>query len=166
MTTVRQLPGRVPRAQLAAALGALLALATVLPNVLGRVVLHDCLVAEGPLAALGLRLAVLRSAVECPDGSFGFGATSQGAVLLLSVAVPVVLAHVVLSACGVGLGVVARRGVTVAAAVLSARLAPHVALATPGVPAGRPWTTVDAPVHVRRDRGHDPTRPHRGPPAR
>ena len=166
MTTVRQVPGRVPRAQLAAALGTLLALAAALPAVLGRVVLHDCLVAEGPLAALGVRLAVLRSAVECPDGSFALGATSQGAVILLSVAVPVVVAHVVLSACGLGLGVLARRGVAAAAAVVSSRLAPPVALALPGVPAGPVRTAVDAPVHVRHDRGHDPRRPRRGPPVR
>jgi hypothetical protein len=69
----------------------------------GRVLLHDCVSAAGVLGPLGLRLSVLRDAADCPDGAYGLGAVSQGAVVLLSVAVPVAALYLLLTACGVGL---------------------------------------------------------------
>lgn len=162
---VLRAPGSAP-AHLTGALGAVLAAASVVLVTQGRVLLHGCVAADGPLAALGLRFAVLRSADECPEGTLGLGAASQGAVLLLSVAVPVVAAHLLLAACGLGLGVVARRAWSAAGRVLAAGL-PRPLLAVPApLPAPAGATVPDVAVHVRRDRGHDPARPRRGPPGR
>lgn len=69
----------------------------------GRVLLHDCVSAGGALGPLGLRLSVLRDAADCPEGAYGLGTVSQGAVVLLSAAAPVVALYVLLTACGVGL---------------------------------------------------------------
>jgi len=69
----------------------------------GRVLLHDCVSASGVLGPLGLRLSVLRDAADCPEGTYGLGAMSQGAVLLLSVAAPVASLYLLLTVCGVGL---------------------------------------------------------------
>ena len=48
-------------------------------------------------------LSVLRDAADCPEGAYGLGSVSQGAVVLLSVAAPVAALYLVLTACGVGL---------------------------------------------------------------
>jgi len=148
------------------ALGAALAFASVVLVTQGRVLLHQCVVADGPFAALGVRLALLRSASECPDGTLGLGSASQGAVLLLSVTAPLLATHLLLTVCGLSLGAVARRGVAVAVAVAS-RLLPAVpALGAAGLPAGVDVPLQDRRPTLRRDRGHDPARPRRGPPAR
>ncbi|GIG22552.1 hypothetical protein Cch01nite_32760 [Cellulomonas chitinilytica] len=68
----------------------------------GRVLLHQCLPAGG-LGPWGVGLAVLRDASECPDGSYALGSVASGAVVLLSVAVPVLVAHLLAALCGVGL---------------------------------------------------------------
>ncbi|MBD7917299.1 hypothetical protein H9657_03275 [Cellulomonas sp. Sa3CUA2] len=155
------------RTHLLGAVGTTLAVLSVVVGAQGRVLLHQCVVADGPLAALGVRMALLRSASECPDGALGLGSASTGAVLLLSVALPVVAAHVLLTACGLGLGVVARRGVAAVAALLASHLVPPVVVAGTPVPTARPLLLAGGPVvRVRRDRGHDPARPRRGPPAR
>ena len=52
---------------------------------------------------MALRLAVLQDAADCPEGSYGMGTVSRGAVLLLSVALPVLVGYALLAACGVGL---------------------------------------------------------------
>lgn len=151
-------------------LGAFAVLLCVLSVVLaahGRVLLHQCVVADGPFASLGVRMAVLRSAAECPDGTLGLGVASTGAVLLLSVAVPVVVVHLLLAACGLGLGVALRRGAVAVAALLLVHLLRPVAAAVLPAVAGRPALPVaGAGVVVRHDRGHDPARPRRGPPVR
>lgn len=150
-------------------LGALAVLLSALSVVLaahGRVLLHQCVAADGPLASLGVRMAVLRSAAECPEGTLGLGAASTGAVLLLSVAVPVVVLHLLLAACGLGLGVVLRRGAAAVAALLVAHLPRPVEPAAPPAAAGRVLPGAGAGVVVRRDREHDPARPRRGPPVR
>ncbi|WP_421732282.1 hypothetical protein [Cellulomonas sp.] len=72
----------------------------------GRVLLHDCVSAGGVLGPLGLRLSVLRDAADCPEGAYGLGTVSQGAVVLLSVAAPVAALYLLLTACGVGLSAV------------------------------------------------------------
>lgn len=153
------------RAHLLGLLGVLLSVASVVLGVQGRVLLHQCLAAEGPLAALGMRLAVLRSAAECPEGAVGLGTTSQGAVVLLSVALPVLAAHVLLAACGLGLGAAARRGAATVRALLAARLVARTPVAPVVVPA-RVRVTADVAVRVPAGRVLDPARPHRGPPAR
>lgn len=155
------------RAHVLGALAVLLAAASVVLAAHGRVLLHQCVAADGPFASLGVRMAVLRSAAECPEGTLGLGAASTGAVLLLSVAIPVVVVHLLLAACGLGLGVVLRRGAAAVAALLVAHLLPPVAAVGLPVVAGRRVLPGAGPaVTVRRDRGHDPARPRRGPPAR
>jgi hypothetical protein len=90
-----------PRLSVAAA--AVLAGVAAVLAVHGRVLLHDCVSAAGVLGPLGLRLSVLRDAADCPEGAYGLGTMSQGAVVLLSVAAPVAALYLVLTACGVGL---------------------------------------------------------------
>lgn len=69
----------------------------------GRVLLHDCVSTGGAFGSLGLRLAVLQDVADCPEGAYGLGGVSRGAVLLLSVALPVLVGYALLTACGVGL---------------------------------------------------------------
>ena len=91
----------VPRLSLAVAV-AFAGLAAVVAAQ-GRVLLHDCVSAAGVLGPLGLRLSVLRDAADCPEGTYGLGSMSQGAVVLLSVAAPVASLYLLLTVCGVGL---------------------------------------------------------------
>ncbi|MBO3084997.1 hypothetical protein [Cellulomonas fengjieae] len=102
MTTRRGQHGAAARLSLVVPL-VLAGLAAVVAGQ-GRVLLHDCVSAGGALGPLGLRLAVLRDAADCPEGAYGLGPMSQGAVVLLSVAVPVAALYLVLTACGIGLG--------------------------------------------------------------
>ncbi len=95
-----------PRAAVAAA--GLAALAGLLLAASGRVLLHQCVAAVG-LSPLGVRLSVLQDAADCPDGTYAFGPAAGGAVLLLSVTMPLLVAHLVLTAGGAGLGVVLAR---------------------------------------------------------
>ncbi|WP_146931017.1 hypothetical protein [Cellulomonas xylanilytica] len=100
--TARRGPHRAaPRLSLVAAV-AFAGLAAVVAAQ-GRVLLHDCVSAAGVLGPLGLRLSVLRDAADCPEGAYGLGTMSQGAVVLLSVAAPVAALYLLLTVCGVGL---------------------------------------------------------------
>jgi hypothetical protein len=116
----------------------------------GRVLLHDC-VSGGVFGSLGLRLAVLQDVADCPEGAYGLGGVSRGAVVLLSVALPVLVGYLLLTACGVGLSALlvraARQARTMLRAVLP-RLASDaspvpvrhgslVAVARPSVPRAR-----------------------------
>ena len=117
----------------------------------GRVVLHDCVSSTGAFGALGLHLALLQDVADCPEGSYGLGGVSRGAVLLLSVALPVVVGYTLLTACGVGLSALLVRAARQARAILHAvlpRLATdaspvivrperHVAIVGPSVPRTR-----------------------------
>ncbi|GIG38854.1 hypothetical protein Cph01nite_06160 [Cellulomonas phragmiteti] len=173
MAPVARRPHRRPhlpshlRPHLLGAFGTVLAVLSVLLGAQGRVLLHQCVVADGPFAALGVRMAVLRSAAECPDGTLGLGAASTGAVVLLSVALPVVAGHLLLTACGLGLGVAARRGVAAVGALLTSHLVPPVlVVGLPAAPARAAVPPSGPTVRGRPDHGHDPARPRRGPPAR
>jgi hypothetical protein len=84
---------------LAVALGPVVGLAVAAQ---GRVLLHQCLPAGG-VGPWGVGLAVLRDASECPEGTYALGSAASGAVLLLSVAVPLLVGHLVAAALGVGL---------------------------------------------------------------
>jgi len=84
---------------LAVALGPVVGLALAAQ---GRVLLHQCLPAGG-IGPWGVGLAVLRDASECPEGSYALGSAAGGAVVLLSVAVPLLVGHLVAAALGVGL---------------------------------------------------------------
>jgi len=112
---------RGPYAALARLLPLAGLVAAALPAALaaqGRVLLHDCVAAGGVLGPLGLRLSVLRDAADCPDGSYGLGTMSQGAVVLLSVAVPVAALYLLLTACGIGLTAVLVRAARQVATLL------------------------------------------------
>jgi hypothetical protein len=131
----------------------------------GRIALHQCVSADGALGPLGLRLALLRNAADCPDGTVAFTPLARGGVVvLLSVSVPVLLFHLALGAGGLGLSAVLVRAVRSAAGVLAAAL-PRVPRATVGV-VGRVRRFV-APVEVRSLRSIAAVlaaHPHRGPP--
>ncbi|QCB94584.1 hypothetical protein [Cellulomonas shaoxiangyii] len=156
---------RHARARALTLAGVLVAATPLVAAAQGRVMVHRCVAADGALASLGLRMDVLASADHCPQGAYALGATSQGAVLLLSVAVPVVVLHLVLAAAGLGLGALVRRARTGVVALLGAAAVRRVvARALPAVPR-TPLTAPVLPVLVRHDRGLVLVRPHRGPPA-
>ncbi|WP_136518471.1 hypothetical protein [Cellulomonas telluris] len=161
----RRGPGlRHARARAVTLAGALLAVTPLLVAAQGRVLVHRCVPADGPAAALGLRLEVLASAAHCPQGAYALGDTAQGAVLLLTVTVPVLVAHVLLAAAGLGLGVVLRRAGSVVRALAAAAVVRRpTAAVQPAVPQVR-LTAPVLPVLVRHDRGLVLVRPRRGPP--
>ena len=85
----------------ALALGGLMAVST-------RLLLHGCVQADGALGVAGLRLALLRDAPDCADGTLGAGPT---ALTLLSVALPVLVGYVAVALGGLGaLAALARAG--------------------------------------------------------
>lgn len=128
----------------------------------GRVMLHSC-VDAGQFAPFGLQLALLRDAAQCPAGTYGLGPASTGAVVLLSVGLPALVAHLVLAACGFGTWQVVR-GCVRALAATGRR-----GLALPAAPAHVPAVRrVLVPV-VLAPRGATRhvamlTWSHRGPP--
>jgi len=105
---------------LALVVGALAAAST-------RLLLHGCVQADGTLGVAGMRLAVLRRAAYCPDGTLGAGPT---ALVLLSVALPVLVAYVALALGGLGAIAAVRR-----AARVLARLVRPVVLRLDRLPA-------------------------------
>ncbi|MGY4643855.1 hypothetical protein [Cellulomonas sp. URHB0016] len=136
--------GRVPHPVLTALAVALGPVAGLAVAAQGRVLLHQCLPAGG-IGPWGVGLTVLRDASECPEGSYALGAAASGAVVLLSVAVPLLVAHVVAAALGVGLSAAVRgavraipaflrtlvRGAVEAPAAVAVRLAPAAVAGAP-----------------------------------
>jgi hypothetical protein len=147
----------------ALAAGIVLLGAVALP---GRIALHQCMSSGGGLGSVGLRLALLRTAADCPDGTVAVTPLAHGGVVvLLSIALPLLLAHVALGAGGVGLTTVLVRALRSAARVLAGALlrVPHapgaVVVRVTRLPAstrvdGR-WTLADVLA----------AHPHRGPPS-
>jgi hypothetical protein len=86
----------------------------------------------------------------------------RGAVVLLSVALPVLVAHVLLAACGLSLSALVVRGVRVVAGLLGRWVRVPRARALP-VP-GRLPRAVVPPVPVRPASLLLVARPHRAPP--
>ncbi len=145
-----------------ALLAAALTAAAVAVSVQGHVLLHRCVEAGGSWADTAIRLAVLRDAAGCPDGSLAVGAVPRGAVLLLSIALPVLAAHVLLAGVGLGLGAVALRGARVVTALLRGWVGVPVARALPVAPRVRlvvPGLVVPRPALALLV-----ARPHRAPP--
>jgi hypothetical protein len=130
----------------------------------GLLALHSC-VDGGVLDSLALHVSVLRPSAACPSGSYALGPASGSVVLVLSVALPVLVAHLLLAACGVGVCAALRvrlRRVADAGRRYLRRLRPGTAtpvrrLALPCV--DRSWT---APT---RELLEMLTWSHRGPPA-
>ncbi|MGW6130059.1 hypothetical protein ACWFNE_08550 [Cellulomonas sp. NPDC055163] len=131
----------------------------------GRLLLHPCVSADGPLGQLGVRLALLSSANDCPEGTLAVSdAATHGAILVLSVAAPVLVAHVAAAAFGAGLTALVVRAASSAGELLRVVLVrlparSHVApaplrrLVVVGEPDVRPPGTRGLRLH-----------PHRGPP--
>lgn len=131
----------------------------------GRLLLHPCVSADGPLGQLGVRLALLSSANDCPEGTLAVSdAATHGAILVLSVAAPALVAHVVVAAFGAGLTALVVRAASSAGALLRVVLVrlparPHAApaplrrLVVVGEPDVRPPGSRGLRLH-----------PHRGPP--
>lgn len=72
---------------------------------LGTLVVHQC-VADGGFGRLGLRLALFRVDAACPDGTLALGGDQhQVMAVVIAVAVPVLVGHL-LGAC-LGLGALA-----------------------------------------------------------
>lgn len=151
---------------LAVALTSALALAGGAWLGLARTVVHQCLSLDGPLAGLGVRLTLLRSVADCPDGTLALAPDpTQGAVLAFSLLLPVVAAHAVLGALGLGLTAAVLRATRTVSGIL--RAVGH-ALPRPTVP--RPCRTASRPVVPQRRAPALPfvlasaLHPHRGPP--
>ncbi|WP_258724270.1 hypothetical protein [Cellulomonas sp. NS3] len=131
----------------------------------GRLLLHPCVSADGPLGQLGVRLALLSSATDCPEGTLAVSdAATHGAILVLSVAAPVLVAHVVVAAFGAGLTALVVRAAATAGALLRVVLVrlparPRVA----STPLRRLVVVGDPDVRPPGSRGLR-LHPHRGPP--
>lgn len=91
------------------ALAAALALAAGAVSSQGHVLLHRCVPAGGSWTDSALSLALLRGTTSCPDGSLGLGALPSGAIVVMSVALPVVAGWVLAATFGIGLGTVVVR---------------------------------------------------------
>ncbi|MBD8059455.1 hypothetical protein IC607_10795 [Cellulomonas sp. JH27-2] len=126
-----------------------------------RIVLHSCVAADGATGMLGMRLAILRRVADCPDGSLGLAPTGAGAVMLLSVAVPLVVASAAVALAGLSLLALVGR----AARAVQHLLRPLVALvvATLTFPAWRPAAPA-AVVHPPLRRELVASIARRGPP--
>ncbi|KQY46000.1 hypothetical protein [Cellulomonas sp. Root137] len=131
----------------------------------GRVLLHDCVSAGGVLGPLGLRLSVLRDAADCPEGAYGLGTMSQGAVVLLSVAVPVAALYLLLTACGVGLSALLVRAAQQVRQLVGRALRGGLRGARPLPVAVRVRTVLQPVVPAWTDRVLVGSIARRGPPA-
>jgi hypothetical protein len=131
----------------------------------GRVLVHPCVSADGPLGRMGVNLALLQSASDCPDGTLALSdAATSGAVLVFSVAVPVLLVHLVLGGFGVGLAAVLVRVATGVGTLLGAVLLRVPARPRPVVGRTRPFVVVPWRA-ARAPGGRGPrAHPRRGPP--
>lgn len=126
----------------------------------GAVLVHQC-VADGTAGAIGLRLALLRQDAACP-GQLALGGEPGRVVgVVVLVAVPVLLGHLVGVLAGLGILARVRTGVRTVARVLGGLLrrpepvAVHVA-ARPLAPVVRREATPRGPALT--------VRPLRGPP--
>ena len=90
-------------------LTAALAVAAVAVASQGHVLLHRCVQAGGSWVDSALSLALLRDTAACPEGSLGLGALPSGAIVVMSVALPVVAAWALAAALGVSLTAVVVR---------------------------------------------------------
>ena len=160
----RAIPRPVAAAAVLALVGALVGgLVWALANG-AHVVLRACLPGQGSLGGLGLRLALLRTSADCPEGALVLGGTStRGALVLVSIAVPTLVGHLLAAACGLSASALLARAASGIGGLLGAALR-----SLPGAPRA-PW--VRAALAVGRDLAVPVTRvlavrhPDRGPPA-
>ncbi len=126
----------------------------------GALMVHQCVTA-GSLGRFGVSLALLRDDAACPAGSYGVGDGQRVLGVVVAIALPVLVAHLV--GAGVGLGVASRLHRLVRAAVgvvLGLRPWPAEPVA---LPVGRS-VVVDVPVVVPRARAVPGGPWWRGPP--
>lgn len=144
-------------------LAAVLAVAGPVAVHTGSVLAHRCFEAGGSWVDLGLRLQLLSGASLCPVGSFGPGAASRGAVLLVSGILPLLGVQVALGAAGLGLRALAARAARVVGALarVAVRL-PDPERWTP--PFGTPARRIVGAAVRARVLDVVRTAPHRGPP--
>jgi hypothetical protein len=158
LAAVRRLPARVLVAWVALAAG-VVTLAAHAP-----VLVHRCLPSDGLTGSLGVRLALLRPDADCPSGTLALGGEpGQVMGLLVLVAVPVVVAHVLAllaTAC-----VVAGAGLLVRAVGRLGRLVRPELPRAPRVPVGRPRAVVPVVARAAVRTVLDAAVPRRGPPA-
>lgn len=148
----------------AVALSAVLAAAGPVAARAGSVLAQHCFAVGGSWADLGLRLQLLSGAPRCPGGSFGSGAASRSALLLVSGVLPLLAVHIALGAVGLGLGVLGARAARVVGALARAvvRLPDPARAASPvGEPARHVVVGTAVRAHVI---DIVRTAPHRGPP--
>ena len=147
----------------ASALAGVLVVAAVAVSAQGHVLLHRCVEAGGSWADTALSLALLREAASCPEGTLSPGAVSDGAVVLMSVALPMLAAWALATALGVSLGALVARGARVVVGLVGrwVRL-PRAGAALPA--AGRLPEPGVAPARPGPSLGLLVARPHRAPP--
>lgn len=160
--TAGVLRGRRSGAVLLPALAALAMLAAGAVVLLqqGALMVHQC-VAAGSLGRFGVSLTLLRDDAACPAGSYGVGEGQRVIGVVVAIALPMLLAHLV--GAGVGIGVAARltRLVRVAVGVvLGLRPRPADPVALPVLRR----VDVDVPVVAPRARAVPGGPWWRGPP--
>jgi hypothetical protein len=144
-------------------LAAVLAVAAIAVSSEGHVLLHRCVQAGGSWADSALSLTLLRTTSSCPDGSLGLGALPAGAVVVLSVALPVLAGWALAAALGVSLAALVARAARLVVGLVGrwVRL-PHRHPALP-VADRAPAVTV-VPAAPPTPLGLLLARPHRAPP--
>lgn len=149
------------RIRLGGILAGALTVAAVAVPAQGRVLVHRCVEAGGSWDDVAIRLALLRDASWCPDGSLGLGAAPTGVVVLLSVALPVLAVHLLAAASGIGLGALVVRAARVVARLV---VRPILLSRVPAVPVPRHRVLVAHVAEARPPLGLLLARPHRAPP--
>lgn len=121
---------------------------------------HEC-VSAGALGRLGLRVTFVSGDAVCPAGTVpGDGRHVVG--LVVAVALPVLIGHLVGAALGVGAASRLHRALR---ALVAAVRALPVAIVDPTAPAVAPATAVDVPVRRPGTRTAAAVPWRRGPPA-
>ena len=129
-----------------------------------QLAVHHCVAGAGPVGWLGLRLALLRTSADCPDGALAVGGSgAHGALVVVSVAVPTLLAHVLAVAGGLGLSALLAQAASGIRLVLRAVL--HVLPGAPRVPWVRAALVAAREIAVVRTRALPVRHWDRGPPA-
>jgi len=126
-----------------------------------RLLLGSC-TTPGQVGPLAVRLALLQASPDCPAGALGMGPSGRGAVVLASVGLPALLAHLALVAVGGSLAALVTRVARGVADVLGARLVPVVERAR--VAPVRTRTVVVGRPRVAHGRAALGVLPTRGPP--
>jgi hypothetical protein len=145
------------------ALTAALVVGAVVVASQGHVLLHRCIPAGGSWTGSALSLALLRDTASCPQGSLGLGALPTGALVVMSIALPVVAAWALTAALGLSLAALVVRAARQVVGLVGrwVRLPRrHVVLPV----ADRSPAVAAVPAVPRRRLEMLLARPHRAPP--